>query len=109
MRQDNGDARAVLDAQTSERDLQNAVTRLAELHGWAWFHVHDSRRSNAGWPDLVLIRPPRLVIRELKREGERPTAEQEWWLAALRTCGVDVGVWRPSMWGEIERILEGDG
>ena len=54
---------------------------------------------------MVLIRPPQLLIRELKREAEKPTKEQAWWLEALRRCGIDVGVWRPGDWPEIEDSL----
>ncbi len=94
-----------MDALVSETAFQDSVTDLAKLRGWKWYHTHDSRRSQSGWPDLVLIRPPRLLIRELKREGENPTEEQAWWLEALRRCGIDVGVWRPSDWPEIEVSL----
>lgn len=98
-------ARAVLDRAMSEEQLQDQVTELADRMGWNWYHVHDSRRDRRGWPDLVLCRPPRLLIRELKREGEQPTPEQAWWLEALRQCGIDVGVWRPSNWDEIVETL----
>jgi len=53
----------------------------------------------------VLVRSPQLLIRELKREGQNPTKEQTWWLKALGRCGIDVGVWRPSDWPEIEDSL----
>jgi hypothetical protein len=94
-----------LDSLVSERQFQDSVVELATRLGWAVYHTHDSRRSQCGWPDLAIIRSPRLLIRELKREGEKPTAEQAWWLDALRQCGVDAGIWWPHNWDEIERIL----
>jgi hypothetical protein len=46
----------------SEAALQALVVGVAQLYGWAHYHTHDSRRSDEGWPDLVLCRPPRLVV-----------------------------------------------
>jgi hypothetical protein len=84
------------------------VLKLARLCHWATYHTRYSLGSDAGWPDLVLCKPPRLLIRELKREGEGATAEQTAWLTALRACGMDCGIWRPGDWDEIERILQGE-
>lgn len=82
------------------------MTALAKLRGWVWYHTHDSRRSPAGFPDLVLVRGRRLVFAELKREGEKPTAEQQRWLDALAATGaVEAYLWRPSDWEEIEQTL----
>lgn len=56
-------------AQQSEAELQRMVTRLADTLGWTLqYHTHDSRRSQAGFPDLVLVHPGqgRIVYAELK-------------------------------------------
>ena len=94
-----------------EASLQANIVELASLLGWRVMHVGDSRRSiGAGWPDLVMVRPPRVLVFELKREGRYPTATQRDWLAALGACpGVESGVWRPRDWldGTIERALRG--
>ena len=94
-----------------EASLQANIVELAFLLGWRVMHVGDSRRSiGAGWPDLVMVRPPRVLVFELKREGRYPTATQRDWLAALGACpGVEPGVWRPRDWldGTIERRLAG--
>lgn len=89
----------------SEKDLQQQVLDLATLYGWRHFHVRDSRGSDPGWPDLVLLRPPKLLIVELKRETGRLSVAQSDWLRLLDMCGVDVRVWRPSSWPEIEETL----
>ena len=95
-----------------EASLQASIVELASLLGWRVFHVHDSRRSiGAGFPDLLLARPPRVLVFELKREGRYPTATQRGWLEALAECpGIESGVWRPRDWldGTIERALRGD-
>lgn len=81
-----------------------------------------------GFPDLVLVRARdrRLIFAELKRDGEYPTPDQARVLtllssveqlpvAPLRPVGVrsvrsdapriEVYIWRPADWPEIEAIL----
>ena len=41
---------------TAEKDWQSQVEQLATMHGWLWFHDRDSRRNNAGLPDLLLVK-----------------------------------------------------
>ena len=94
-----------------EASLQANIVELASLLGWRAYHTFDSRRSAPGFPDLVMVRPPRVLVFELKREGAYPTATQRDWLAALGACpGVESGVWRPRDWldGTIKRALRGD-
>jgi hypothetical protein len=81
------------------------VVRYARLMGWSAYHTYDSRRSAAGFPDLVLVRRPRVVWAELKSERGRLTDDQRAWIEELRACGQAVFVWRPSNWEEIERAL----
>lgn len=80
----------------SERAWQTQLVQLAHLHGWRTFHVLNPKGMTAGWPDLVLLRPPELVFAELKREHGRVTAAQTEVLAMLEACGQEVHVWRPS-------------
>lgn len=88
-------AQAALDM--SERALQDAVLELAKRLGWLAYHTHDSRRSQAGFPDLVLVhsRPPRLLFVELKRQRGQLRATQKIWLNALAAAGVRTATWRP--------------
>jgi len=80
-----------------EAVLQAQVVKVAKDLGFLAYHTHDSRKSERGWPDLVLVHPTRgrLLYRELKQEKRYLTAEQRKWLAALAATGADVGVWRP--------------
>lgn len=80
----------------SERAWQDVVVDLARLCGWLPFHVLRSKGMEAGWPDLVLIRPPDIVFAELKRERGKVTAAQARVLDMLERCGLEVHVWRPS-------------
>jgi hypothetical protein len=95
-----------LDGAKTEKQFQAEVVYVARRFGWREYHTHDSRKSRAGWPDLVLCRPPVLVFAELKVPPNKATPEQEQWLADLRACpGVEVYLWTPSSWPEIERVL----
>lgn len=92
-------------ARESEKGFLAAVVRLARLCGWLVYHTHDSRRSQAGFPDLVLCKPPRVIYAELKSERGRVRPEQQQWLERLRACGADARLWRPSDWKEIQEVL----
>lgn len=90
-----------------ERDFQRAFLELATRLGWKWYHTFDSRRDPAGFPDIVLVRGPRLLFVELKRDTTYPRASQREWLEALRAvAGIEVYVWRPKQWEEIVTILQ---
>ena len=91
----------------SERALQDAVIECAGYLGWAHYHTHDSRRSVAGFPDLILVRGERLIAVELKSAKGVATKSQLEWLSALDAAGVECFVWRPSEWcdGTVERTL----
>lgn len=104
-------ARATLDNAADEAGFQAAVLDYAHLRGWRTYHTHDSRRSAAGFPDLMCVRGGRLVVAELKTEHGKLTTEQEAWLAELDDVErasfgiVRVFCWRPSDWPTIERVL----
>jgi HNH endonuclease/VRR-NUC domain len=88
-----------------ERDWHQQVVEVATLYGWRHFHAFDMRRSDAGWPDIVLCRPPELLIVELKAEHGKLQVAQEEWLADLWACGIETAVWRPSSFDEIHGRL----
>lgn len=90
----------------TEAQFQQAVLEYAAVFGWHWqYHTFDSRRSTGGFPDLVLMRPPQLLVVELK-SGTKTTAAQDGWLEAFRQCGVTALVWTPDDWPEIEQALD---
>jgi hypothetical protein len=91
-----------------EKEFQAAVMRLAEANGWKAFHVHDSRRSNPGFPDVVAVRAGVLLFAELKKQrGGRLNEEQRAWLAELEAVpGVRVFRWRPVEWPQIVAALQ---
>lgn len=89
-----------------ESEFQATVVELATWLRWRMYHTHDSRRSHAGFPDLVLVRAPRVIFAELKSEKGIVRPEQRNWLGTLQACpGVETYLWRPSDMGTIEEVL----
>lgn len=70
----------------TEADLQTLIVDVAEQYGWLVFHDNDSRRNNAGFPDLVLVKPPRVVFIELKSDKGTLRPEQQVWMGRLLEC-----------------------
>lgn len=80
----------------AEKQLQEIVRKAALLGHWTYYHTHRSQHSPAGFPDTVMIRDSTLLVAELKRIGEIPTAAQEAWLAAFgQVRTVEVYLWTP--------------
>jgi hypothetical protein len=98
----------------SEAAFQAAVVRVAKSCGWAAMHVHDSRRSPAGFPDLVLVRPPSAtqpgtaLFWELKSADGVVTLAQAHWLRLLcQVTRVEADVWRPEEMATMVERLRG--
>lgn len=93
-----------------ESRLQEAVALLLDLHGWRWCHVpNEGKRGKAeaarlkgegvkaGVPDALVFEAWDEgfgVAIELKAGRNKPTAEQEKWLADLEERGWLTGVAR---------------
>lgn len=103
----------------SEKQFQQQVIELARRLGWHVWHVSDSRRFvggrafgdplAAGLPDLIMIRPPRVVFIELKTNKGRVRPSQKETLALLDQCaGVEVYLIRPRDWEKLVAILQRD-
>jgi hypothetical protein len=92
----------------SEKDFQQQVLDLTRLSGWLCYHTHDSWRSAPGFPDLVMVRPPRLLFVELNSEQGRLRLEQATWLEVLAGCedAPEVHLWRPADFEDIQATLK---
>jgi hypothetical protein len=90
----------------SEASFQGAVLEYAGLMGWLSYHTRDSRGSNPGFPDLVLVRDNHLMFIELKTDTGKVSPQQRVWLGALSAAGQEVHVWRPSDWPAILDTLK---
>ena len=96
----------------SEADFTNQILQWAKVYGWRRFHVRSSGRmsnghaiptvqGDAGFPDLVLCKPPRIIFAELKVGKNFVSQRQQWWLTQLANCSVEVYEWHPKQWSEI--------
>jgi hypothetical protein len=99
-----------------EKEFQRAVIEYARLMGWRVHHTRPALTQRGRWltpvlgdvgfPDLVLCRPPRLILAELKRAGGKVSPQQREWLNALQACdGVECYVWYPNDWQQILSVL----
>ncbi len=92
----------------SEADFERQVLELARLLRFRVYHTWLSSHSAAGFPDLVLVKPPHVVFAELKSDTGQLSPAQEAWIDALSRCpGVRAFVWRPSDWDQIVAVLRG--
>lgn len=104
-------AREVLDRSMSEAELERWFVDLCRVHGATTYHTHDSRRSDPGFPDRVVItKDHRLGFVELKRETGRVRPEQVMWGILLdgvaqRTNRVRYFLLRPSTRGDFEKWI----
>lgn len=91
----------------SERDLQRQIVNTAKMLGWMVYHTYDSRKSEPGFPDLIMVRGTICIAAEIKAQKGQVTQAQQNWLDALSLTGVNVYVWRPDDWysGKIDDIL----
>lgn len=87
----------------TESQWQGDILKIAKRGQWDAYHTYNSKRSKPGFPDLLLIRPPELVIAEIKTDRGKTSPEQDVWLAALAACGLEVYVWRPR---DIEQVSQ---
>ena len=100
--------RAVLLKHMTEAEWLAQVVRWAKRGGWLVYHTRDSRGSTAGFPDLVLVKPPRVLFVELKRIGGRVSSVQHVWLDALEYVSVVyTRIWTPDDADNVKSILLG--
>ena len=95
---------ALYDALT-EKQWQTVVTDYATLCGWEWFHNPDSRRVNAGLPDLLLVREGEALFVELKKHKGKVTRKQQHILGLLDSAGIESHIWWPNDWPTVTERL----
>jgi hypothetical protein len=95
-----------MSATITERDLTGYVRDVAKALGWRRYHTWLSRNSPSGFPDEVLVRPPRLIFAELKSDRGKLSPDQQAWLEDLREVPcLEVHVWTPAQMDEIAEVL----
>lgn len=91
-----------------ETTWQAWVETEAVTRGWTCWHDHDSRRNDAGFPDLLLIHPEHGIRwLELKTERGRIRPEQRAWLGLLRSAGAQAAAARPRHADAVIGVLNG--
>jgi len=93
-----------------EATLETLVRGAVITAGGLYYHTHDSRRSDPGFPDCVIVLRGRVKYRELKDRTGKLSPKQEEWRDRLIEAGQDWGLWRPYDWGrgDILKELERD-
>lgn len=89
----------------TEASFRRQVVAYAELMGWRCWFTWRSDHSPKGWPDLVLIRRPRIVFLELKGARTPITDDQRATIEDLQACGLTALIVRPKDWKTVERLL----
>ncbi|MDA8440464.1 MAG: VRR-NUC domain-containing protein [Propionibacterium sp.] len=82
-------------ADMTEAKLLDHVRAAARAMRLRAYHTHDSRRSEPGFPDLVIVGPGGVLYRELKTQKGRVRLEQTAWLDDLTRAGQNARIWRP--------------
>ena len=91
----------------SEKKYQAMVLKTARELGWLVYHTYDSRRSQEGFPDLVMVKPPHVLFVELKSaDGERDVDQLEWGDNLERCDQVEYRENKPAQWDELVELLQ---
>ena len=90
----------------TETQLEAYVEALAGDLGLLVHHEQDSRRSERGFPDLVIV-GSRVLWVELKSAGGQLRPDQVTWRYRLQAAGAEWRLWRPADWasGSIQAEL----
>ena len=99
---------AELLANRTEAQFQRHVLSTAKGFGWDLeYHTRISVGSNAGFPDLVLVRERdrRVVWMELKGPKTAIRAAQVAWVESLVACGQEAYIFRPCDEERVQEVL----
>jgi hypothetical protein len=92
----------------TEKQFQRQVEQLAKLLGWVYYHTWRSIHSPAGFPDLVLVKPPKIIFLELKTGKNKLSPAQAEWLELLTQCGLTALCVYPDDFDKIVNMLGGN-
>ncbi len=91
----------------TEKEFLGQIVTFARALGYMVYHTHDSRRSEPGFPDLVMASKKwgKIIYAEIKTSTGKITAAQDEWIRTLVHAGAEVYVWRPRNWNDIIEAL----
>jgi len=102
-----------------EEDFLSQIIDLAHIYHWRIAHFRPAWTQKGwrtavsgdgkGFPDCVLVKPPRIIFAELKSEKGIVTPAQREWLDTLALLPrVEVYVWRPGDFDGVAKTLGGN-
>lgn len=100
--------------EADEAAFQDKVVDFAQDAGWLVQHTYRGRVGKGAWrtpatvgfPDLLLLKPGRCVVLELKMPGNHASDAQNRWISTFQTIeGIDAYVVYPAHWEQIVRLL----
>ena len=75
---------------TDETKFRQEIQKLAEAQGWLVSHTGKGRKymtpAAKGFPDLVLVRPPHVLLLECKTDEGKPGPGQRKWISRIQRC-----------------------
>ena len=86
--------------------FEQDVISAGKTAGWLVYHTHDSRRSEPGFPDAVMVRGEDSFFPEVKCGADTTSEDQIKWLLALRRAGHNVCLVRDTPPPKRERALK---
>jgi hypothetical protein len=88
-----------------EEQFQQKVVDLCNWYRLLVYHTYDSRRSQPGFPDLVIVGKSGVIFAELKSSTGKVSLNQSEWYERLRAAGAKAYIWRPEDWEEVQQII----
>jgi hypothetical protein len=102
--------RRLVGLDASEDDLLTDVGSRLALGSWRWHHVRrldlGLQMGDPGFPDVIALRGPDLLVAELKGPHGRYELGQREWLAAFdEVRRIRTATWRPADVDAIAEVL----
>jgi hypothetical protein len=91
--------------QVREDQFQTKILELCNWYRLLVYHTYDSRRSNPGFPDLVIVGKTRVIFAELKSTTGKVSMVQQEWHDKLNAAGAEAYIWRPEDWPQVEQVI----
>jgi hypothetical protein len=95
--------------------LMNQIIDYGLLRGWRIHHDRPAMtfkgyrtavQGHKGFPDILLVKPPRILVIECKSTSEKVSPEQYDWISDFKDCGITTMIARPCDWDNIQKELE---
>ena len=91
----------------TEKIFQSQIRELSKiLHVDKYYHPFLSKWSEKGYPDITIVKVPKLIFLELKTEKGKVTEAQQEWHDLLNQCtSIEAHIVRPADFNEIVEYL----